>query len=53
MPTTNRPCVMLSSVDGRIVIRDWKLNNGTSEYERTAATFDADAWIVGRISMEP
>lgn len=46
-------CHMLPSIDGRIVIRDWKLSNATREYERTAATFDADAWIIGRISMEP
>ena len=46
-------CHMLPSIDGRIVIRDWKLPNATREYERTAATFDADAWIIGRISMEP
>ena len=46
-------CHMLPSIDGRIVIRDWKLNNATREYEKTAATFDADAWIIGRISMEP
>ena len=46
-------CHMLPSIDGRIVIRDWKLKNATREYERTAATFDADAWIIGRISMEP
>ena len=44
---------MLPSLDGRIVLRDWKLPNATHEYERTAATFDADAWIIGRISMEP
>jgi riboflavin biosynthesis pyrimidine reductase len=24
-----------------------------AEYERAAASFDADAWIIGRISMEP
>lgn len=46
-------CHMLPSIDGRIVIRDWNLPNATREYERTAATFDADAWIIGRISMEP
>lgn len=56
MPTSERPyviCHMLPSIDGRIVIRDWKLSNATREYERTAATFDADAWIIGRVSMEP
>lgn len=46
-------CHMLPSIDGRIVIRDWKLDNATREYERTAATFGAGAWIIGRISMEP
>ncbi|MFL6244943.1 MAG: RibD family protein [Thermoanaerobaculia bacterium] len=56
MRNTARPyviCHMLPSIDGRIVIRDWNLPNATREYERTAATFDADAWIIGRISMEP
>lgn len=56
MRKTERPyviCHMLPSIDGRIVIRDWKLDNATREYERTAATFEADAWIIGRISMEP
>lgn len=56
MRTTDRPyviCHMLPSIDGRIVLRDWKLKNATREYERTAATFGADAWIIGRISMEP
>ena len=53
---TKRPyviCHMLPSVDGRIVIRGWDVKNASREYERTAATFGADAWIIGRISMEP
>jgi len=56
MRTTARPhviCHMLPSLDGRIVLRDWDVPNATREYERTAATFEADAWIIGRISMEP
>ena len=56
MRNAERPyviCHMLPSIDGRIVIRDWKLDHAMREYERTAATFDADAWIIGRISMEP
>jgi riboflavin biosynthesis pyrimidine reductase len=56
MRDTKRPyiiCHMLPSLDGRIVLRDWKLKKATGEYEKTAATFDADAWIIGRISMEP
>jgi 2,5-diamino-6-(ribosylamino)-4(3H)-pyrimidinone 5'-phosphate reductase len=54
---TRRPyviCHMVPSVDGRIVTRDWPLPQGIlAEYERTAASFEADAWIIGRISMEP
>lgn len=46
-------CHMMPSIDGRIVVRDWKLAIATREYEKTAATFDADAWIIGRVSMEP
>jgi 2,5-diamino-6-(ribosylamino)-4(3H)-pyrimidinone 5'-phosphate reductase len=46
-------CHMLPSIDGRIVLRGWDVPSATREYERTAATFGADAWIIGRISMEP
>ena len=34
-------------------MRDWGIENTSREYEKTAATFDADAWIIGRVSMEP
>lgn len=56
MRNPDRPyviCHMLPSIDGRIVLRGWKVPNATREYERTAAAFKADAWIIGRISMEP
>ena len=57
MPRAARPhvvCHMVPSIDGRIVTRGWALPPSIlREYERTAATFDADAWIIGRISMEP
>lgn len=47
-------CHMSPSIDGRIVLREgWNAAGATREYERTAATFDADAWIIGRVSMEP
>ena len=47
-------CHMVPSVDGRIVTSGWPLPRGLlSEYERTAATLDGDAWIIGRVSMEP
>ncbi|QDE98345.1 RibD family protein [Myxococcus xanthus] len=57
MSRAKRPyviCHMVPSVDGRIVTTGWKLSSrALSEYERTAETFDADAWMIGRISMEP
>lgn len=47
-------CHMVPSVDGRIVTTNWGLSGAlTREYEQTAETFDADAWIIGRVSMEP
>lgn len=57
MRAATRPhviCHMVPSVDGRIVTTRWKLPPSTlAEYERTAETLDADAWMIGRISMEP
>jgi 2,5-diamino-6-(ribosylamino)-4(3H)-pyrimidinone 5'-phosphate reductase len=57
METTKRPyviCHMVPSVDGRIVVSGWDVPRSVhAEYERTAGTFDAEAWIIGRISMEP
>ncbi|MFP2958463.1 RibD family protein [Myxococcus sp. 1LA] len=57
MSTAKRPyviCHMVPSLDGRIVTKSWKLSaRAMGEYERTAETFDADAWMIGRISMEP
>src|SRR5262249_44703810 len=47
-------CHMVPSVDGRIVTTRWKLSpRMLAEYEKTAQTFDANAWMIGRISMEP
>jgi riboflavin biosynthesis pyrimidine reductase len=53
MPRPYVICHMLPSIDGRIVLRDWNVPHATREYEKTAATYHADAWIIGRISMEP
>jgi 2,5-diamino-6-(ribosylamino)-4(3H)-pyrimidinone 5'-phosphate reductase len=57
LPPPERPYVishMVPSVDGRIVTSRWPLPEGLlGEYERTAATFHADAWMIGRVSMEP
>ncbi|MCP3140826.1 RibD family protein [Pyxidicoccus xibeiensis] len=47
-------CHMVPSVDGRIVTKSWNLQDEASaEYERAARTFGADAWMIGRVSMEP
>ncbi|GAC1344246.1 MAG: RibD family protein [Myxococcales bacterium] len=57
MPPRQRPtviCHMTPSIDGRIVTRRWPRSRAAlGEYERTAGTFEADGWIIGRISMEP
>ena len=47
-------CHMTPSIDGKIVPKNWpSLSIAYAEYERTAATLAADAWIIGRVSMEP
>jgi 2,5-diamino-6-(ribosylamino)-4(3H)-pyrimidinone 5'-phosphate reductase len=57
MKPPSRPyviCHMVPSVDGRIVTTNWNLPRGAlAQYELTAGTFAADAWIIGRVSMEP
>jgi riboflavin biosynthesis pyrimidine reductase len=43
---------MIASVDGRIVTSGWNLSpEGRQEYERTAATYGANAWMCGRVTM--
>jgi riboflavin biosynthesis pyrimidine reductase len=45
---------MLASIDGRIVTGDWPLSAAARKhYEQVHASYDADAWICGRITMEP
>lgn len=57
MKRAERPyviCHMVPSVDGRIVVTGWNVPPVVhAEYERTAGTFGANAWMIGRISMEP
>jgi 2,5-diamino-6-(ribosylamino)-4(3H)-pyrimidinone 5'-phosphate reductase len=46
-------CHMMPSVDGRLRTDRWDIpNSAHGEYERTAETFRADAWICGRKTME-
>jgi len=54
---TKRPyviCHKTPSIDGKIVPANWpSLKIASAAYERIARTLDADAWIVGRVSMAP
>lgn len=56
---TGRPrviCHMATSVDGRIVVDGWPAAAAAAvrrEYEAVHASFDADGWICGRVTMEP
>jgi riboflavin biosynthesis pyrimidine reductase len=46
-------CHMMPSVDGRLRTQRWDVpEKGHEEYERTADTYHADAWICGRVTME-
>jgi hypothetical protein len=45
-------CHMLSSVDGRIVPRNWRVAGTSSLFESTAAKIKVDAWLVGRTTMQ-
>lgn len=46
-------CHMMSSVDGRIVTDGWPLSReGRAQYEEIHATYDPDAWMCGRVTME-
>ena len=44
---------MISSLDGRIIVQRWGDSTpGRADYETTAATFEAQAWLCGRVTME-
>lgn len=55
--TVKRPrviCHMMASVDGRIVPGGWPVSaEARRQYELVHASYDADGWICGRITMEP
>jgi riboflavin biosynthesis pyrimidine reductase len=47
-------CHMMTSIDGRIVPGRWpNIAEGRREYERVHLAIGADAWMCGRITMEP
>lgn len=44
---------MMCSLDGRTILQRWGPDvPGRQEYETTAATFEAQAWLCGRVTME-
>src|SRR3954471_24053663 len=46
-------CHMMPSVDGRLRTDRWPVpESGHEEYERTADSYKADAWVCGRKTME-
>ena len=45
-------CHMLGSVDGRIKQNIWGLKDPHIYFEETAAKIKADAWLVGRVTMQ-
>ena len=59
MPPTpsRRPrviCHMMASVDGRIAVGGWPLApEARRQYELVHATYEADGWLCGRVTMEP
>ena len=47
-------CHMVASVDGRIVPDGWPLSTDVRKhYEEVHASYNPDAWICGRVTMEP
>jgi 2,5-diamino-6-(ribosylamino)-4(3H)-pyrimidinone 5'-phosphate reductase len=46
-------CHMMTSLDGRILTDGWPLSaEGRKQYEQVHATYDADGWLCGRVTME-
>ncbi len=56
-PPSRRPrviCHMMAAVDGRIVPGGWPLEpKQRRQYEEIHASYGADGWLCGRITMEP
>ncbi len=47
-------CHMLTSIDGRVDVGPWPNSEpGRREYERVRAEYAPDAWLCGRVTMEP
>jgi 2,5-diamino-6-(ribosylamino)-4(3H)-pyrimidinone 5'-phosphate reductase len=47
-------CHMMASIDGRIATGGWPLSaEARRQYELVHASYEADGWICGRVTMEP
>jgi 2,5-diamino-6-(ribosylamino)-4(3H)-pyrimidinone 5'-phosphate reductase len=47
-------CHMATSIDGRIVVDGWPVDDETRRhYEQVHVSYDPDGWICGRVTMEP
>lgn len=54
MPRPRVICHMVASVDGRIATDGWPLTDeARSHYEAVHASYHADGWICGGVTMEP
>jgi 2,5-diamino-6-(ribosylamino)-4(3H)-pyrimidinone 5'-phosphate reductase len=46
-------CHMMASVDGRVDVSEWPLSAAARKhYEQVHASYDAEGWMCGRITME-
>jgi riboflavin biosynthesis pyrimidine reductase len=45
-------CHMMSSLDGHSLTDGWNLKSASDIYEDAAATFKANAWVCGRVTMQ-
>lgn len=55
MKANDRPhviCHMMSTIDGRIIVSNWNLGKFMPIYEKLHTQHKADAWMVGRVTME-
>lgn len=56
MSTQDRPrviCHMMSSIDGRILTDGWPMSaEGRKQYELVHASYAADGWLCGRVTMQ-
>ena len=44
---------MMGSIDGRILTEGWPLSDeGRRQYEQVHASYDADGWLCGRVTMQ-